>query len=132
MAIPAYKKAIKFKTTGSTTWLSMNANDASFNLGAELLDDTDFTSTGFRSRLPGLKDYSIDATAFWDSTNSAFNTLRNALLNETKLDFQYLPNGVKGFQGQAYIENFAHSGDVGSLETVDVTLQSASPSLTTV
>lgn len=132
MSQAAYQKALQIKTTGSTVWLDLNANDATMNLGSELLDDTDFTSTGYRSRIAGIKDYSLDVSAFWDSSDTAFNTVRSALLAGTKLDFRYLPDGSNGFTGTVLVETFGHSGGVGDLESVEITMQSAAAALTTV
>lgn len=122
MSQAAFEKAVQIKTTSSTAWIDLGANAATLNFAGELLDDTTFGSTGFRSRVRGLKDYSLDATVFW-STGSDVNTLRSALLNGTALDFRYLPNGTNGFQGRGVVENMNHSGDVGALETIEVSLQ---------
>ena len=127
-----YTKVVNIKTTGSTSYAAMPASAASINVGGEMLDDTDFTSTGFRSRVRGLKDYSVTATLFWGATDTAVNTMRDALLSGVGLDIQYLPNGVKGFSGRVLVESFGNSGDVGGLETVEVSLQSNGQPLTTV
>lgn len=132
MAQVGYQKVIQIKTTGSSTYDVMPANTSSFNLAGEMLDDTDFSSTGWRSRVRGLKDYSFAATLFWGSTDGAVIALRDGLLNGTPLDIQYLPNGTKGFQGRVLVESFANSGDVGGLETVEVSLQGNGTAATTV
>ena len=132
MAQVGYQKVVNIKTTASTAYSVMPANAASLNMAGEMLDDTDFTSTGWRSRVRGLKDYSVSATLFWGSTDAAVNTMRDALLSGASLDLQYLPNGTKGFQARVIVESFANSGDVGGLETVEVSLQSQGQALTTV
>ena len=135
MSIAGFQKSIQIKTTvatstafagkgaGSTATGILEANTATMTFGAELLDDTDFTSTGFRSRIRGLKDYSFTLTALWDATDAALPIIRSALFNDTTLDIRYLPDGAKGFQGQVKVSDMSHSGDVGGLETVDITLQ---------
>ena len=136
MSIAAFQKSVQIKTTtttestafvgggpGSTDTGILPANTATMTFGAELLDDTDFTSTGFRSRIRGLKDYSFTLTALWDATDSALPIVRSALFNDTTLDIRYLPDGVKGFQGQVKVSDMSHSGDVAGLETVDITFQ---------
>jgi predicted secreted protein len=132
MSIAAYTKSINVKTTGSTVWLECPANNATLTLNADVLDDTDMTSTGFRSRIIGLRDWSISIPSWYDDTNTALTTLRSAWLARTKLDVQYLANGTSGFQGTCFVESFSLSGDVGSLEQADVSLVPAAPSLTTV
>jgi len=132
MSQVGYQKVIQVKTTATTAYTALKANTSSLTLGAELLDDTDFTSTGWRSRAQGLRDWNVSATVFWGSTESGVTLLRNAFLNATRLDVQYLPNGTAGYAGTAYVENFTNSGDVGGLETIDVSLQPATASMTTV
>lgn len=133
MSQVGYQKSILIKTTAETTaqYTAMAANTSSLTLGAELLDDTDFLSTGWRSRAQGLRDWSVTATVFWGSTDPSVAKLRSAFLNATKLDVRYLPDGINGYQGTAYVENFTNSGDVGGLETIDVSLQPATASMTT-
>ena len=128
-----YQKSIFIRTTAETTSsnVALKANTSSLTLGAELLDDTDFTSTGWRSRAQGLRDWSVTATVFWGSTDAGVAKLRSAFLNATKLVVRYLPDGTAGYQGTAYVENFTNSGDVGGLETIDVSLLPATASMTT-
>lgn len=123
MAQAAYLKTVQIKTTGSTAYTALPANTASISLGGDVLDDTDFTSTGFRSRILGLRDWSVSGTINYDDTSTVVATIRSAWLNRTTLDVQYLPNGTNGFAGQVVVESLDMSGDVGSLETADFSLQ---------
>jgi predicted secreted protein len=128
-----YQKAVQIKTTaqGSSLYAAIPGNAASMTVGADMLDDTDFTSTGWRSRVVGLRDYSISVTSNYGTTG-ALATIRSAMLNGTKLDMRYLPNGTVGLTGRVLVENFSPSGDVGGLETIDISLQSEGVALTTV
>jgi predicted secreted protein len=133
MAIAGYNKAVSIKTTGSSVYLNVPGTKIGFNIGATLLDITDYTSTGWTARIAGLKDYSISGDAIYDTTITAVNTLFSAFLAGTTLDFKYLPNGTRGFHGQALVQNFNMSGDVNGVETFSFTLQSKSAGgLTTV
>jgi predicted secreted protein len=131
MSQAGFEKKVQIKTTSGSTWIDTLSNSATFTFGAELLDDTDFTSTGLRSRIRGLRDFSVNYTSNYSSTHQSISVIRTALLNGTALDVRYLPNGTKGFQGQYVVESMNHSGDVGGLETIDITLQ-ADGILTTV
>ena len=132
-SIAGYLKSVKVSpSTSSTVHSVISANSASFDFGGELLDDTDFTSTGYRSRLRGLKDYSLSITAFYGSTDTALENMKSALIAGTALKFQYLPDGSKGFVGEAFVESFNNSGDVGGIETVEISLQSNGVALTTI
>jgi len=132
MSQNAYEKKVNIKTTGSSTYTELKGTSATLNLAGDMLDDTEFSSTGYRSRVRGLKDYSVSVSCNYTSTASWYSILRSAWINGTKLDLQYLPNGSKGFAGRVIVETFTHAGDVGSLETVDVSLQAAGVALTTV
>ena len=132
MAIAAYTKTVSIKTTAETTasYTELPANAANLNLAGDILDDTDFTSTGYRSRIRGIKDWSVGGTINFDLSNSAVTKLRNAWLNGTRLDIRYLPNGSAGYAGTVHVESIDLSGDVSGLETGDFSLQ-ADGALTT-
>ena len=131
MAQAAYNKAVRITATGTTTWSVLPANSASLTLAGDILDDTDFSSTGYRSRILGLKDWSVSGTINYDDASVVVGELRSAWLNRTQLLVQYLPNGTVGFQGTIQVESLDLSGDVGSLESMDFSLQ-ANGSLSTV
>lgn len=124
MSVPGYQKSVKIKnsTEGSSLFVELPATSANLNLAGDVLDDTDLTSTGFRSRILGLRDWSISAPSNFAPANTAWAKVRNAWLNRTLLTVQYLPDGTNGYQGTAWVETFSHSGDVGGLETVDISL----------
>jgi hypothetical protein len=124
MSIAGYQKTVRVKTTAESTWYDFPATSATLNLSGDVLDDTTILSTGFRSKLLGLRDWSISIPSNFETTNTAFARVRSAWLGRTKLDVEYQPTGTTtvGFGGVAWVENFSHSGDVGGLETVDITL----------
>jgi len=126
MAQAAYSKKVKVGTSGSGPWNDVPATTATLNQGGDILDDTDLaTNAGFRSRILGLHDWSVSITANWDASDAALIAIRDAWLNRTELYVQYLPDGqtANGFQGAVVVENFNLSGDVGGLETVEISLQ---------
>jgi len=127
MAIAAYNKSVYITTTGGSTWNEIPGTNASLSMGGDLLDDTDFLSTGYRSRIIGLRDYTVSVTANYGSTSSAINLLKTAWLNRTRLDFRYLPTGSDGWSGKCQVESLDISGDVGGLEQVDVSLVADGP-----
>jgi len=126
MSIAGFNKKIQVKTTAAGTFDDVPGNTGTLNFSGELLDDTTFNSTGFRSRLRGLKDYSLSVTAVFSVGDAALNTIRDALFNDTTLDMNYLPNGTNGFTGQVKVESFSLNGDVGGMETIDITMQAES------
>ena len=128
MSQAAYQKTVNIKDSSqSTGFVEAEANTASMDHGGDLLDDTQMAlSNAYRSRIYGLRDWSVSLTMELNQGSStAFNILRDAWINQRSIDVQYLPDGTvgNGFEGTALVESFNLSGDVGGKETVDVTLQ---------
>lgn len=127
MSQAAYQKTINVSDDGGSTYVEAPANSANLNQGGDVLDDTEMSlSHAFRTRLYGLRDWSIDLTLeYAPGSGSAFEVLRDAWLNQNVVDVQYLPDGTiaNGFQGTAVVETFNMSGEVGGKETIEVTLQ---------
>jgi len=121
-SVAGYIKDLQIATSSTTTFTSLPATSATLTLAGDVLDDTTILSTGFRSRLIGLRDWSVSAPSLFESTNSAFAQVRSAWFNRTTLQMKYLPDGTNGFEGKCYVETFTHSGDVGGIESVDISL----------
>lgn len=94
----------------------------------EMLDDTDYTSTGHRSRKPGLFDTNITVSR-WDSVDL---TYYNDLIGASAVVVEVRPGGSTTDVGRGYflVESENHSGDVGGLESADISLQLDATSLT--
>lgn len=126
MGQAAYEKTINISSDGGTEYNEAPANSAGLDLGGDLLDDTKFTnSAGYRSRIYGLRDWTLNLTLEGEFDDTAFGALKDAWLNRNAIDMQYLPDGTvsNGLEGPAKVESFNYSGDVGDKETVEVTLQ---------
>ncbi len=126
---PGFEKTIRLKdlATSADALSDLPATSAALNHGGDILDDTHMAlSDANRSRVYGIRDWSITGTVVYDPTDATVTKLRNAWLNRTGLLVQYLPVGLvaSGFQGDCVVETFNLSGDIGGLETVDFTLQS--------
>ncbi len=134
----AYVKKIEVSADGGTTWKKLPATSPSLEIGGDVLDDTEMaTNAGYRSRIHGLSDFSIsadsifkplvggDGTADTASGAAGFAIIKTAKLNRTTIKARYLPTGsvdANGLQGNVIVETFSHSGDVGGLETVSISL----------
>lgn len=118
MGQAAYEKTVNIDTNPAP------ANSANMDRGGELLDDTKFTnSAGYRSRIYGLRDWTISLTLEYEPSDPAFTALKDAWLNRNTVDVEYLPDGSTGISGSAVVESFNLSGAVADKETVEVTLQ---------
>ena len=135
----AYVKKIEVSADGGATWRKLPATSPSLEIGGDVLDDTEMaTNAGYRSRIHGLSDFSISADSVFKplvggdgsadiaSGAKGFDIVKTAKLNRTTIKARYLPTGnvdTNGLQGNVIVETFSHSGDVGGLETVSISLQ---------
>jgi len=95
------------------------ANTYNMVQSGEMLDDTDFTSTGWRSRVRGLKDVSLTVSR-WDSIDLDYYNLIDsgaAVVMEVRPGGTGSSVAARGFYK---IESDAHSGDVASLEASEL------------
>jgi hypothetical protein len=134
----AYVKKLEVSADGGTNWYKLPATSPSLEIGGDVLDDTEMaTNAGYRSRIHGLSDFSMNADSIFkpltgnapnDAASGAkgFDVLKTAKLTRATIKMRYLPTGsvdVNGLQGNVIVETFSHSGDVGGLETVSISLQ---------
>lgn len=125
----AWQKKVKV-SADDNMYYDLPATTASLNWAGDVLDDTDMaTNQGYRSRIYGLKDWNVSATSNWAPGQQGFDVLLDAWQNRTEVWVKYLPDGTdaSGFKGKAVVETFSLSGDVGGLETVEISLQAAGP-----
>jgi len=128
MSQAAYVKKAKIETS-SGVFSEIPATDVSLNLPGEILDDTEMkNNAGWRNRVYGLHDWSITLSAIWSVGDTALDYIYDSWAGRTVVTLQYLPDGSadspgNGFQGDAVIESITFSGDVGGIETMDVTFQ---------
>jgi len=128
MGSAAYKKSIRISTASSGTFTALPATTGDLSQGGTVLDDTDLTSTGTRSRILGLLDWSVSVTCNMSSGgNAGITAIKDGRLNRTNVWVEYLPFGTAlsslGYKGEAVVESFNLSGGVDELETVDISLQ---------
>lgn len=134
----AYLKKVEISDDDGVNWYRLPATSPSIEVGGDVLDDTELaTNNGYRSRIYGLSDFSMSADSNFKpltgtsaddeaSGATALDKVVKAKLNRTPLRARYLPTGVPdatGLQGDVVVETFSHSGDVGGLETVSISLQ---------
>jgi predicted secreted protein len=135
----AYVKKLEVSADGGTTWRKLPATSPSLEIGGDVLDDTEMaTNAGYRSRIHGLSDFSVSADSIFKplvggdgsadiaSGAKGLDIIRVAKLTRTTIKIRYLPTGsvdANGLQGNVIVESYNHSGDVGGLETVSISLQ---------
>src|SRR6056297_716624 len=98
---PAYEKKINIGVSSTGPWHCFPGTAGSLDDANDTLDDTTFCSTsGHRSRILGLKDWSVSVTCNWAPDSSALTVARNAKSSGSEVYVQYLPDGLSsnGFQ----------------------------------
>lgn len=111
------------RVTGNYLPLSnvTGANSVSVALNKTLLDDTDFESSGYVSRHPGLKDASVTLSR-WDDVSTEFT---DTLLNDNDVIIEVRLDGSSNsvIKGIFATESENRSADPASLVSADITLQ---------
>lgn len=115
----------------SGTYLPMavaaGAHSYTLTQAVDVLDDTDFTSTGFRSKNLGLADVSLTLNS-WEPLNNQFSEFLVASSTSTRhlqpLVAEVNPGGSTLYaRGWFVVENDSKSGDVAGLEEKTISLQ---------
>jgi len=133
----AYVKKIEVRVPAGT-WYKLPATSPSLEIGGDVLDDTELaTNAGYRSRIHGLSDFSCSADSIFkplvggdgsaDAASGAkgLDVIKQAKLTRATIEVRYLPTGevdANGLKGNCIVETYNHSGDVGGLETVSISL----------
>jgi len=125
---PGYTKKVAISQVSPVSFNVLPAQTASLPQLADVLDDTDFDTVGWHSRLLGLQDWSISANLVYTEALTGLTDLLDAWQNKTQLLARYLPDGATlslGYKGLVYVQNLNINSDVGGLLTLDCTLVSA-------
>ncbi len=122
----ALDKVVQVSTSSSGPWNDIPATDVSLSREGDMLDDTDLLSSGYRTRILGLKDWNLSGTLNF-STLAGYMTIRDAFDNRDRVWMRYLPGGSSlssmGYMGSGVVENDNLSGGVGDLEQSDFSVQ---------
>lgn len=123
MSQAAYQKTINISSDGGSTYNEVNANSASLDLAGDLLDETKFKNNNeYRQRIYGLRDWTLNLTCLVED-DTALQNLKKAWFNNSEINIQYFPDGSNGLAGPGLVESFNPSGDVGDMDTVEITIQ---------
>jgi predicted secreted protein len=98
-------------------------NEASMSLEGDNQDVSTFGSA-FIKRLQGLKDASYELSGFYNMTaGSQQDVIRDALLNDTELFVQFLPDGTTGFQQEVKVSTFEPSASADGVIEQSIELE---------
>lgn len=103
------------------------ARDTSMSINGNLIDVTARDSGGWRERIGGIKEFTITVNVIYKKGIPAFQTLRTALLNGTKVTgviFKF--KGGEGFKADVFVDSMDQAQPFEDADTVDVTLMGTS------
>lgn len=91
------------------------------NINRENQDDTDYQTSGWRSRVPTFVDVSLSVSRF----DNVDLEIRDFLVSGGSFVVEVRPGGVSDVVGRGFfiVESETRSGDVGGLESGDVQFQ---------
>lgn len=123
-AIAAKSLKIKVGTTSTGPWTDVaDLNEATMTNEADNQDISTF-SAQYVKRMQGLKDGSYEISGYYNMDAAAGQkAIRDALINDTKLYVQFLPDGTTGFQQEVKVSSFEVSGSADGVLEVSIELE---------
>jgi len=99
-------------TTGSPSWSEIDTvRDVTLQLSANEVDDTSRTTQGWRSKLSGLREWGADFEMIYDTSNTAWQKVREAYFAGTSIEILALDgditvDGKQGLRGTVFVTSF--------------------------
>lgn len=117
---------VKVSTTaggaGSYT-AALGINDGTVNLSGTNVDVAEFGDTWIE-RIQALKDASYDLKGFYNSADTTGQqALQSALINDTEVWIEMLPNGTAGFKQQVKVSKYVVGAPINGAISCDITLE---------
>jgi predicted secreted protein len=122
MALAGKKTKVKVSTSGGGPFTEVEElNEASMSVEGDNQDISTFSSE-FVKRLQGLKDGTYELSGFYSGTGQQ-QIVRDALINDTPLFFQFLPDGTTGFQQEVKVASFEVEASADGVVEVSIELE---------
>ncbi len=122
MALAGKNTKVKVGTASAGPFTDVEElNEASMSMEGDNQDISTFGSD-FIKRLQGLKDATYELSGFY-ATGGQQQVIREAWLNDTPLYFQFLPDGLTGFQHEVKVASFEVSSAADGVVEVSIELE---------
>lgn len=125
MAATAGRKALLKVATavGGPYTSAANIKSATIEIDGTTLDISSIGSDWI-ARIQGMKDAKLSVSGSYDPADTNGQVaLRSALINDTAIYVQFLPDGVSGFQCQVKVAKFAPSASVSGEAQISIDLE---------
>jgi len=112
-------------TSSSGTFYELPAVSADGSFVRSIFEATNTTNAGYIQRAYGLADTSFSIECTFETSNTAYTTLKTAWTDGSELWLKLIPTGTtgEGKKVQVLVENYSEKADVGALVTVSISLQ---------
>jgi predicted secreted protein len=119
-----YKTKV-YVSDDNSTYEQVDATEATISTTAEVIDVTTLGGTGWREKIIGLKDWTLNLPSLWDSGDNALALVRAAFLAGTALYVRFDIDGTSSnrLSGQVLVESVEFGASLSEAST-------ATPSLT--
>lgn len=123
MALKGKGVKINVSSDGATWDQIENLNDGNMTIDGENVDVTAFCQE-FINRIQGLKDGTYSLSGFYAPNDTTGQMLiQGALLDDSDLYIQFLPDGTTGFEQEVKVDTFDVSAAVDGAVEVSIDLE---------
>lgn len=126
MALKGKDMKIQASTDGTAWTVVEGLDNASMGLGGENIDITTFQAA-WAKRIQGIKDNTFTLSGNYEPSDPGQLMIRDALLNDTNLHIQFLPDGVAGFKQEVKVGSFEPAGQVRGKVEINIQLEGNGP-----
>lgn len=120
--VAAHAAKVEYSATLAGTYTEIDGiNKGSIKLNGESLDTTDFKDTSaFRTKIASLRNASGSMSGDYEPADVPEAAIIAAWLAGTNVFIKVLPDGTKGFLGEAVITNIGLDADVGGKAAISI------------
>lgn len=116
---------LKIKKSSGSAEVVAGQRNATLNRGKDTIETTNKTTGGWRTFLPGLKEWSVDADGVYIVNGEGYALLEEAYNNDTPVivELGEAGSGEIGFTGEAILTEFPIECPYDDTCTYSITLQ---------
>lgn len=116
---------LKIKKSSGSAQVVAGQRNATLNRAKDTIETTNKTSGGWKTFLPGLKEWSVDADGVYIVDGAGYDLLEEAFNNDTPIivELGEAGSGKIGFTGEAILTEFPIECPYDDACTYSITLQ---------
>ncbi|WP_446744296.1 phage tail tube protein [Silvibacterium acidisoli] len=124
--LQGYKGQLQYTPSGGgAAALILGIKEIEIDIKSDKIDDTDHSTQGWKSSLPGLKEWSGTAKLDYITGDTSQQALRTAILTDEFMTLAFLPvvqtgSGIDEYTGTCIITDFKTSANNNDLQPIDI------------